>query len=238
MKKFLISILVVLNLISFTVSAQANEPSITALKDFFLYSENKQKVCEILESDEKALDNYCEKNNILQFAVNEDNTKQIKLLSYENEFSKATVDFDFFSKKELEENMGNIVGHKEKRPLHSVVTVGEQSFIKTDYSDMDINGAFSFTQYYTVQNSKIYCLVFLTNEGNDTSHIKGVFDDFAKNEIFSKENSGTKSEDRNTTIIIVAIVAVSVLALAILITVIKDIMKPKKSHKEEIEQEE
>ncbi len=230
MKRFLISLLVILNLFGFSAFA-FTEPDITLPEEFLLYSENKSKVSEILKTSEEELDKYCLDNNVSHLAVNEDNSKQIKLLSYDNEFSKATIDFDFFTQKELEENMGTIIGHKEKRPIHSVVTVGEQKFIKTEYFDKDQSGSFNFTQYFTVENSKNYCLVFLTNENADTAYIETVFDSFAKSEAFKKKNSSDNSDNKMTTTVIL-IVVVSLAAVVILFTVIKDIIKSKKAPQE------
>ncbi len=233
MRRFLISLLVVLNLFGFAVFAETAEPTISLPKDFLLYSQNKTQVSEILKTDKEELDKYCLENNISQFAIDKDNLRQIKLLSYENEFSKATQDFDFFSEKELEANMGTIIGHKEKRPMHSIVTAQEQRFIKTEYFDKDESGSFKFTQYFTVEDSKNYCLVFLTNENADTSYINSVFEDFAKNEIFSKQNSATDESHGKMTTTIILIVAVSAVAAAILFTVIRDIIKSKKASQEE-----
>ncbi len=235
MKRFLISLLVILNLFSFSAFAKTAEPYIAVPKGFLLYSQNKSEVCEILSSSEDELNEYCLKNNISQLAVNQDNSKQIKLLTYENEFSKATEDFDFFSQKELEGNAGIIIGHKEKRPMHSVVTVGEQKFIKTEYFDRDESGSFNFTQYFTVQNGKNYCLIFLTSEKAETSYIKEVFDSFAENEFFLKQNTSAKDSDSKMTMTIILIVAVSLVAAIILFTVIKDIIKSKKTPQEETE---
>ena len=83
--KKIICILSVLLLV-FCVTVSANE-------DFLVYGEDDiEFFCKTFDMDAGEIKYYFEQNNITYFAINRDNTKQIKRIEFVDEFSKKAVD--------------------------------------------------------------------------------------------------------------------------------------------------
>lgn len=60
-------------------------------KEFLVYGDKQsnEKIAEILEETADSLDNYCYNNGIIYLALNEKNTKQIRLMKTQPLFPKA-----------------------------------------------------------------------------------------------------------------------------------------------------
>ena len=60
-------------------------------KEFFVYGDKQsnEKIAEILEETADSLDNYCYNNGIIYLAINEKNTKQIRLYENSTAFSES-----------------------------------------------------------------------------------------------------------------------------------------------------
>lgn len=233
MKKILVSLLVILNLFGITAFAsEKNIPNIDLNEEFFTTENKAKRLCEILNTNEESLNKYCNENNIVFLAANADISKQIKLICFEDDFSKATKDLSLIKEDELIEILPSIVGFAGKVSESSIVSASGQRFIKTEFYDTDTSGSFTFTQYYTVENGKSYTLVFLTSENADLSYVDSVFDAYSKDSFFKEKEIDTEKYDGKINFTLVAIIVLSVAGVVVLITVIKDSVKGKKTEKE------
>ena len=89
LKKFVLALVIVLGVLNFTCFAESDFV-IKPKGEFYEYSQNPTKVAEILGIKENELKNISE-NSVLYIAVNEENTKQIRLTQGQNSFTYSIV---------------------------------------------------------------------------------------------------------------------------------------------------
>ena len=85
LKKLLISVVAVCVLLTTVVSA------LEIGDDFYLYGRDDKRLAATLDMTEEEVKAYCTENNITLLAVNKDNTKQIREVVCETEFSKTVT---------------------------------------------------------------------------------------------------------------------------------------------------
>lgn len=223
LRKFVAVLIVVINIMSFTVNA-ASVPLKT--KDsFFVYGENNAKISEITGIKESELDTYCKDNNITFFAVDSDNKRQVKLIEYTTDFSNSVVDISLMTVDSIESLIPEIVGTEDA--TGEVLEYGGQKFIKTRALSEDSGGEYVLTSYFTVANRKNYILVFLNHKNEDTDYIEDIFESYANGEDFG-QFSDSKT-NRGINIALIGIIAFAVIFVVIGITVIKDLRKNKET---------
>ena len=88
----------------------AGRISLKAGDEFSVYGQDSGKAEEILGMSEAELDGYVSQNNIVYLAVNEDNTKQIRLTVAATAFSESTGNLSLLSDSEIEELIPDITG--------------------------------------------------------------------------------------------------------------------------------
>ena len=82
----------------FSLAVSAAEITENPGKEFYVYGEKEtnEKIAEILEETVDTLNNYCHNNGIIYLAVNEKNTKQIRLRKIQPLFLKALGNYPTF----------------------------------------------------------------------------------------------------------------------------------------------
>lgn len=231
-KRIFAATLVILNI--FTVVCFAKTESSATLqlpKEFYTYSEDKAELSGILGLDVKELDSYVFENNLVELAANEDNTKQIKYICYADSFSTKIGNISSLADDKIEALIPDIVDVENAKG--KIIKSNGQKFIKCDFSSNDNGGEYIITQYITVVNNKFHILNFLTATGEDTEYSVSVFEDFSENEIFTyKEASRTK---KSTTGILISIILISLISVAIIVTVVIDFKRQKNVKTEELD---
>lgn len=195
---------------------------------FYEYSQNPEKVAEILEISEDELNELC-KDSVLYIAVNDDNTKQIRITQSQNNFTYSIVNISNLTNDKIQSLLPQITGINGVKG--EIINKNGQKFIKTVLRSEDSGGEYIITEYLTVADKKSYVLSFYTEVNQDTDFIEKTFNSF-DSQIFLKENQ--KKNGIIKYVLPVLTVVFAAIAVVILITVLIDI-RNKKSIAEETE---
>lgn len=170
MKKIKISLLVlVLSLIfSFSISALKTD-QLTPNEDFYIYSAAPDKVAEIVKMSKEDLKTDVESKNIIFLAVDTENTRQIQLTETENKFSTTVSNLSNLSDSSIRSLVPDITGAENIKG--KVVLHGEQKYVRIELKSKE----YVLTQFFTVENKKLYTLSFYTNLEVSTDYIKDTF---------------------------------------------------------------
>lgn len=201
------------------VFAAENGIKISAGKEFTVLSagENEDKLAEILGITEDELLDYCAENGIEYLAVNDDNTKQIKLSVKQTEFSSAVINFSNLSEENIVAVVPEIIGISNVKS--EITEKNGQKFAKVSLSSSDSGGDYTVNQYITTANKKLYILSVYTAADKSSDYADDVFESFDSddfNRFASKNNSYIY-------VIIGAIAVLVCICVYITITLIKDI---------------
>ena len=133
-------------------------------KEFFVYGDKQsnEKIAEILEETADSLDNYCYNNGIIYLAINEKNTKQIRVTENSTAFSESVGELTGLSDDKIAALAPEIAGdgfHTETVAQNGI------KFIKATALSEDSGGKFTLIQYITVTSKKEYTLSFYTAFG-------------------------------------------------------------------------
>ena len=188
-------------------------------KEFFVYGDKQsnEKIAEILEETADSLDNYCYNNGIIYLAINEKNTKQIRLYENSTAFSESVGELTSLSDDKITALAPEIAGdgfHTE-----TVTQKNGIKFIKATALSQDSGGKFTLIQYITVTSKKEYTLSFYTASGENTDYAEKVFSTLSFG-----EGAAKKTEKKPYGYIFMALTAVFVLFGAYIVyTLIRDI---------------
>ena len=187
-------------------------------KEFWVYGDKQsnEKIAEILEETADSLDNYCYSNGIIYLALNEQNTKQIRLYENSTAFSESVGELTSLSDDKITALAPEIAGdgfHTETVAQNGI------KFIKATALSEDSGGKFTLIQYITVTSKKEYTLSFYTASGENTDYAEKVFSTLS----FGK-GAAKKTEKKPYGDIFMALTAVFVLFGAYIVyTLIRDI---------------
>ena len=238
LKRILIFLTAICLFSSLGVIAAENEFTITPDGEFYQYPKDTEKMAEILSADQKSLDEYCALGGIEYFAVNEDNTKQIKISYSKTQFSENVSNISNLSDDKIKELLPDITGIENASG--EILKKGSQKFVKTQFKTSDNGGYYVLTQYITVANKKNIVLSFYTTVGDksDYDYIEKTFESFDSAEWkIERDNDSSLS----TAIIVVgaAIIIFGIICILTMVTLIIDIRrKPNEAYIEEIENDE
>ncbi len=164
--KKIICLLAVLLLV-FCVTAFAQE-------EFLVYGEdNIDYFCNAFNMNAGDINDYIEQNNITYFAMNNDNTKQIKRIEFVDEFSQKAVDLSVLEDNEILKLSGDISGFSDAKG--EVVNHAGFKFLKLRLETKDSGGDYILTEYITVNKAKKIILAFYTANGKDEGYIDKAF---------------------------------------------------------------
>ena len=217
MKKIKISLLVlVLSLIfSFSISALKTD-HLTPTEDFFIYSASPQKVAEIVKMTQEDLKTDVESKNIIFLAVDAENTRQIQLTETENKFSTTVSNLSNLSDSSIRSLAADITGVENIKG--KVVLHGEQKYVRIELKSKE----YVLTQFFTVENKKLYTLSFYTNLEVSTDYIKDTFSYKQK----TADSITVKEIPKNLkTLTIIGFSIFGILFFVILYSIIKDYFK-------------
>ena len=202
-------------LIVLPVSA-AGKISIDAGDEFSVYGQDSGKAAEILGMSEAELNGYVSQNNIVYLAVNEDNTKQIRLTVAATAFSESTGNLSLLSDSEIKELIPDITGDSAVKG--KIIESDGQKFVLSRVSSEDSGGGYTLARYFTVAGDNEYILSFYTSQGVSEDYIKSVFESFSLDDFYTGKDKNPYSY-----IVIAALVLLSAGALFIIYTIIRDL---------------
>ena len=188
--------------------------------EFLVLGEDTKKICDVLKLTEKELSNICKENYITYFAINKNNTKQIKLTEKETEFSKKIGNLTHLS-----DDTALILTEEALIPegvSGQVVNKNGQKFVKTEVETNDSGGKFIITNFITVSDKKLYTLSFYTNSSLDTSYIEDIFETFNEDSFYNEKEASSPI----IYVIWIGIILLIISAAFIIYTIIKDIKNP------------
>ncbi len=190
-------------LFSFTVSAN---------EEFMVYGEDNGKMKVILGMSDKELEEYIAKNKITYFAINGNNTKQIKRTEFTDSFSKKAVDLSVLGDAEIFELSEDISGFSNAKG--EIINYADFKFLKFSLGTKDSGGEYTLTQYITVKNAQNIVLSFYTASGENEDYIEKMFREQFKSEV-----------DYKPFIVVVGVILFSLIAVVIVVLIIKDLKK-------------
>lgn len=202
-------------LLMIPVSA-AGRISLKAGDEFSVYGQDSGKAAEILGMSEAELNEYVSQNNIVYLAVNEDNTKQIRLTVAATAFSECTGNLSLLSDSEIKELIPDITGDSAVKG--KIIESGGQKFVVSRVSSEDSGGGYTLERYFTVAGNNEYILSFYTSEGVPEDYIKSVFESLDSDDFYTGKDKNPYSY-----IVIGALVLLSAGALFIIYTIIRDL---------------
>ena len=194
----------------------AGKISLKAGDEFSVYGEDSKKVAEILGMSEAELNEYTQQNNIVYLAVNDDNTKQIRLTVNTTAFSRGIGNLSLLSDSEIEELIPDITGDSA---IKGEITENDsQKFVVSRVSSEDSGGGYTLARYFTVAGNNEYILSFYTSEGVPEDYIESVFESLDSDDFYTGNDKSPYSY-----IVIAALVLLSAGALFIIYTIIRDL---------------
>ncbi len=219
---------------SFTASAKKMEivKSINPEGDFYIYGEHSDKVASALGMEQDALEEYLNQNGVVYLAVNEDNTKQIRVTSVTTDFSNSVINISGLSNDSITALIPDITGIKDAKG--EVILKDGQKFVKTQFKTKDSGGEYILTEYFTVANRMCIALSFYTKATADTDYIEKTFESFSSPLfITAKKESGPIGF-----IVLAAAIIFGMACVVIVFTIIRDIKKENKESETQEETEE
>lgn len=228
-KKLILIFSLIVFCINITVSAD-DTVSLSVPKEFYVYSENPEKLSEILGMTVDELNSYCESNSIFYLAANGDNSKQIRVATGENDFSNGIVNLSNLTDDKIISLAPDIAGIEGIRG--DVVSLSGQKFLKLEMKSSDSGGDYILTQYITVAHRQNIVLSFYS--GDDTDYIDLVFESFTS-DLFITEK--TDNNSLLSIVIPVATVAFLIICVGLALSIIIE-LKIQKSKAQNDETEE
>lgn len=228
-KKILIAVLVLSLSLSFSVYAVGGI-SIQTGEEFISFADNSEKAAEIFNSNVKDIAEYCKNEGIEFLAVNEENSKQIRITVKQNEFTSSVINISGLSNDKISSILPEILGDSNIKG--EILEKNGQKFIRTDMISSDSGGKYQLTEYITVADKKSVILSFYTADGENDGYIETCFESF--------DFDGFKNEKTEKKLAIgqyvfpAVIIVFSIAILAVIITVIVD-LKRKDDEAEETE---
>ena len=163
----------------FPISAAANAS--VDMKDidetFYVFSNasDREKVSKITGEETEDLKEYCSSNGIIYLAVNEDNSKQIRISRTKSNFSEKLGNISFLTDGEIEDVFAEDIKASSK---YKLTEKNSQKFIVFENRYSDSGGKYTLTSFVTVANENLYTLSFYTSENSDTEYMEKVFDGY------------------------------------------------------------
>lgn len=223
-KKTVLFITVLCLLFSFTVSAAQETFSVKVSDEFYTIDEDKEKVCEILGYSKAEFDSYCSENDIKFFAVNSDNTKQVKLSIITTDFSNAVINISNFTDDKITSLLPDMTGIENVKG--EIIDKSGQKFALIQLRSSDSGGDFILREYITVADKKSYTLSFYMESGADDSFVSEIFETYTAKDFVSSE-SGLSAVSALKYILPIAVGLFAAVCIIIAVTIMRDIRKSK-----------
>lgn len=212
--RILAVIVILIAFFSLSVNAVGYEYSIMPSDDFIYakHGDDLTQVAEKLNMTTDELNTYFNQNELIYFAVSNDNKSQIKLSVYQDGFSSLVNDISQLNDADLTE-FANSFGENG----NSIVVNNGRKFVIVKHIREDSGGTYTVTQYITICNNKTFYFAGYNDGENTSKEITAAFESFKLSEI------KTEPERNNIypIIINVGIVIFGIIAIVMIIGIIK-----------------
>lgn len=174
-KKIILISCILLFAFSVTVYAEENV-SIETDNTFSVFPEDAKALSKILGMKKEDIDAYLKQNNIIYLAADNNNSRQIRISSYVNDFSNSVINISGLSADKITDLTEEIVGIENIRG--EVIEKNGQKFLKTQLRSSDSGGSYILTQYFTVANRQNIVLSFYNSEDVNIDYINPIFESY------------------------------------------------------------
>ncbi len=207
LKKLLISVMALAVMLTTFVSA------LEIGDEFYLYGRDNKEISQVLSMSDAEIAQYCKENRITLLAVNKDNTKQIREITCETEFSKKVGNLAVLSDGEIKNLTTDLC--KTENAKGKVIKKNNLKYLKVELIGKDSGGEYVLTQYITVKNKKTVTLSFYTSADLSTDYC---------DEIFNSQFQNTNGLKVVITVFLALLLAV---AAMLSVMIVRDLNKPK-----------
>lgn len=216
-KTFLLLFSVLMIAFSFNAYAQITV-SLPLDDEFAVFPEDTDTLSEILNMSSDDISLYCTENNIVYLAVDQSNSRQIRVSVFTNDFSNEVVNISRLSGDKITQLTEDIVGTKGIRG--EIVNKNGQKFLKIQLRSDDSGGGYILTQYITVANRKNIILSFYNSEDVNIDYIQKAFEGYSSPLFINEEANQSK--------ILYYIIPIAILILLVIIaslgvSIVKDL---------------
>lgn len=219
LKKIILAICLVF-LLGFSVTALQLD-KITPDEDFIVYSSAPEKVAEVLSCDPQSLASKVAEQNIKFLAVTEDCSKQIQAVETETDFAASVKDLSNLSDSSIKTLLPDITGLPNI--TGKIISKDGQKYVEINLKNE--NEDYILTQFFTIEDGKLYTVSFYTKSGVSTDYIDTTF----KTEKSISDNIEIpKTPTAFKVIVIIGTIIFGLACLVLVYSIIKDIVKPKK----------
>lgn len=194
---------------------------ITPDEDFIVYSSAPEKVAEVLSCDPQSLASKVAEQNIKFLAVTEDCSKQIQAVETETDFAASVKDLSNLSDSSIKTLLPDITGLPNI--TGKIISKDGQKYVEINLKNE--NEDYILTQFFTIEDGKLYTVSFYTKSGVSTDYIDTTF----KTEKSISDNIEIpKTPTAFKVIVIIGTIIFGLACLVLVYSIIKDIVKPKK----------
>ena len=221
LKKILLS-LVLLCFFSSLFIVKAEETAKATIEpygEFYSIQNDQNRVAEILGINKTDLNSIDD----VYLAVNNGNTKQIRIRTEITNFSNSIGNISNLSDDKITALTSDIVGVEDVKG--DVINKDGQKFIKIQLRTTDSGGEYILTQYFTVASKQNFVLSFYTDINEDTEYIEKTFESYTS-PYFNSIAKDTKSNMMSYIILGCAILFL-VVCVVVMITIVIDLRKKK-----------
>ncbi len=224
MKRCIAITLALLLLFAFGAGAQTFGKLNIELDDSFIalteegISKNPELV-EWLGYTKSSMQKYFEDNDLVVFAANEDNSRQIQVKCSQTEFSKQLGDLALLNEEDAQEMVGKIlpVGPNDS---YSLLWIDDMLMYELLSVSNDSGGSFCSLQYVTIRDGKLYSIGFFENGTQLSDEFKSDIDSMVSTLSISTDKKVTVSRAENLTEVIIVWVLIAVAAVGAVILLV------------------
>ncbi len=204
--------------LSFCVSATEPDFNITVGENFISAhkDENLDEISKQLNIDTSELNSYFNKNGMLYLAVSTDNSIEIRLSAFTDNFSAEIIDLSYLDNEQTNEFVSAFAARREVEPR--LVENGGRKYIEVVETLTDSGGVYTSTQYITVCGGKSYYLSFYNSGEKTSQEVREIFASFTLN---APKQSASSSV---TIVLIIGIVISAALAVFAVVGIIKKLI--------------
>lgn len=238
-KRFFCVIFIITILLSiFSVSAYAQEVKKYNIKfdlpdDFIVLTEESVKensdAIKSLGFTNETFKSYITSNHIALFASVQDKSYQISLNVNKTEFTEKTDNLIYFDDEYIARILPELVGKKVS--TNEIKTINDSKYVVIENKGADSAGEFSYIQYITIKNQRLYTVTFSFNDLQITNGNREYAESLMKRLIISatKEKITMKSLNNVAAyIVLILVIIILVLVVAYFVyTIVKDILEKK-----------
>lgn len=173
--------------------------------------------------------NYINSNHIALFASLNDKSCQITINVNKTKFTENTDSLNYFDDEYIGRILPELLGNKVA--TNEIKTFNDTKYVVVENKSTDSVGDFSYIQYVTVKNQRLYTITVSFSNANITNENREYTEALIKKLVISVPNEKiTMKSVQNVTVYIVLILVIIFLVLVVAYfayTIVKDILEKK-----------